>query len=316
MPLFSLSSLRQRAIKTYLDQFAPDPAELNPDWSISAEELTNVRIRWPQEYQWAESTDWVDILIFGFERHLNVEFVRDIGQEINGTVTFEFIRNGKASRVAINFSDYLEVDERLLAESDLIFKMQYASDGYGSDKVVPGGYVPDGKRIYRYLNELRRRRDHREFRHDVFGRFGTAYAREIREKATKILSEQDEFGFAGGMTKVDHKTFLKEAADSRVCIDMPGLGPFCFRLVNYLAVGTCVIAYPHAARMHVPLIDRKHIVYCKEDMSDLTELCRYYVEHDAEREEIAANARAYFDRFLHKDNLTNYYLRSCLDKLS
>jgi spore maturation protein CgeB len=82
-----------------------------------------------------------------------------------------------------------------------------------------------------------------------------------------------------------------------------------------MAIGSCVIAYPHKARLNVPLIDRKHIVYCKEDFSDLIDLCEYYLTHDDEREQIARNAREFFDLNLHKDNLVRYYLRTCLDRL-
>jgi hypothetical protein len=36
--------------------------------------------------------------------------------------------------------------------------------------------------------------------------------------------------------------YLREIADSRVCIDLPGEGPFTYRLVEYLAIGSCIIA--------------------------------------------------------------------------
>ena len=289
---------------------------MNEAWAMDPDELARVRIRWPSVYQWDQASDWLAVLKLGFANLADVEIVDDIPQEINGTALFDFSTGGSAHRVAINFSDYPQLDRRLTKETDLCFKMQFANGGYGDESIVPGGYVPDGKRLYRSLGELRKRRDSNDFQHDVFGRFGLNYARDMREKAAELLAKQTQFEFVGGMQKVDHATFLNEAADSRVCIDMPGLGPFCFRLINYLAIGACVVAYPHAAQMHVPLIDGEHIVYCKPDMSDLVELCAYYIEHDDEREAIARNAREYFDLNLHKDNLANYYLRTCLDRLS
>ena len=145
---------------------------------------------------------------------------------------------------------------------------------------------------------------------------GLAFARETREKAMSLLAGQSGFSFTGGMNPISYLDFLKEVARSRICIDLPGLGPFCFRLVNYLAIGACVIAYPHAAILNSPLSDRKHIVYCKPDFSDLVDLCKYYLENDAEREQIAANAREFFDLNLHKDNLVRYYLHTCLRRLA
>ena len=118
------------------------------------------------------------------------------------------------------------------------------------------------------------------------------------------------------MKSVAYADFLQEVARSKICIDLPGLGDFCFRLVNYLAVGSFVIAYPHKSVLNVPRVDREHIVYCKEDFSDLNELCEYYLKNDSEREEIAANARRFFDLYLHKDNLVKYYLKTILDRLA
>lgn len=117
------------------------------------------------------------------------------------------------------------------------------------------------------------------------------------------------------MKMVSYIDFLKEVAQSKICIDLPGLGDFCFRLINYLAIGSFVIAYPHRTMLHVPLVDRKHIIYCKEDFSDLIELCEYYLENADQRETIARNACEFFDLNLHKDNLVRYYLRTCLNRL-
>jgi len=46
-------------------------------------------------------------------------------------------------------------------------------------------------------------------------------------------------------------------------------------------------SYPHATRMPVPLIDGEHIVYARPDLSDLEDLCAYYIEHREARERIA-----------------------------
>ena len=194
--------------------------------------------------------------------------------------------------------------------------MQYDKSGYGLKNVVPGGYVPDGKRLYYYLNRLRFRRDKRQFEYDVFGRFGLDYSREIRERAVSLLNSQGQFRFEGGMKMVAYKDFLSDIARSKVCIDLPGLGDFCFRLVNYLAVGSCVVAYPHRTQSQIPLVDKTHILYCKDDFSDLVELCDFYVQNSDERERIASNSRDFFEMYLHKDNLVNYYLHTCLTRLT
>lgn len=310
------NKVRKGVVEAYLNRFAAKPLSQNPDWNIDPAELGGVTIRWPREYQWDGASDWVDLLLFGFRQHVKVEMVDDIPQNFKGTVIFQMSLAGAIKTVAIGYSDYLPIDEECARSSDLYFKMQFDGRGYPFDHVVPGGYVPDGKRLYRHLNKLRKLRDQKDYRFDVNGRFGLDYSREIREKAVKTLQAQNKFQFEGGMNPVPYSAFLKEITMSKVCIDLPGLGDFCFRLMNYMAIGSCVIAFPHRTRLHVPLVDRKHIVYCKEDFSDLIELCEYYLEHVDEREEIARNAREFFDMNLHKDNLTRYYLRTCLNQLT
>jgi hypothetical protein len=53
-------------------------------------------------------------------------------------------------------------------------------------------------------------------------------------------------------------------------------------------------------------------VYCADDLSDLVPLCREMIEDDRTRERIGRNARDYFDRFLHREQLGGYYLSEFL----
>ncbi len=101
-------------------------------------------------------------------------------------------------------------------------------------------------------------------------------------------------------------------AGGYMLIDVPGEDPVSYRLVEYMAVGACIVAYPHKARLHVPLVDREHLAYTKEDLSDLVELCAHYLDHPEERERLVANSRAYFDKYLHRDQLSAYHLHEVL----
>ena len=309
---YNISSILKRY---YFNYFTLKPRLENPKWRLNPSELKNAKIRWTNKYEWEGVPNWTDTLLWGFYKHLPVEIVDDIPQPYQGTVIFQFVVEGKAHDVAIGYSDYMPIDEDCAKQCELYFKMQYAQEGYGHQHIVPGGYVPDSKSLYVYLNKFRKIRSDIEPTIDVIGRFGLDYSREIREKATNILKEQKSFNFEGGMKKVSYKEFLEEAARAKICIDLPGLGDFCFRLVNYLSIGSCIVASPHRTILHEPLIDRKHIVYSKADFSDLVELCEYYLENESERIEIVNNSRDYFDLNLHKDNLVKYYLRTCFDFL-
>jgi hypothetical protein len=310
-----LKSLYQSSVELYIRNFSHKPAP-NPSWNLDPARLKNVSIRWPKKYEWDHARDWVEILLHGFRQYVTVEMTDDIPQPYQGTVVFQVVIDGNRHNVAIGYSDYKPIDEDCAKQCDLYFKMQYQETGYGDPRVIPGGYVPEGNKIYLYLRKLRKLRDQKPFIYDVYGRFGLNSAREIREKGTGILNAQKKFHFEGGMKMVTYTEFLKEVAKSKICVDLPGQGDLCFRLINYMAVGACIIAYPHRNILQAPLVDRKHIVYVKEDFSDMVELCEYYLKHGEEREEIARNSREFFDNYLHKDNLVKYYLKSILDRLS
>lgn len=228
-------------------------------------------------------------------------------------IYFQVEIDGNVFPVAIDTFDKVDINAECATEVLVYFKMQYACGGYGLANVVPGGFIPAYSELYLHLKKVRELRDGREFHYDTYGRFGANFARGIRGRAVEILSTQTALGYHGGLGRVSYRQSLLEAARSKVCIDLPGVGPLCFRLIDYLAVGSCVIAYPHQAELQVPLQAGKEIVYCKEDFSDLVDLCEYYVHHDEEREQIARAGRSYFDRNLSRVNLASYYIQRILE---
>jgi hypothetical protein len=288
-------------------------------WHVAPEELRGVEIRWPTTLQWPTGWTWVEPLFYGFKARANL--VRcDIPQRLKGATIIEVLRGGRRHRVALNCSDYPDVVH--LARGDgggegleLEFKMQYLKGGYGTDQILPGGFISGVMLDDWFARQPRRLRDRQRFSCDVYGRFGLGFATEIRTAALTALSNQSRFNFYGGGRKVGFRKFLQEVARARVCIDLPGNGPFCFRLVNYLAVGACIVSPPQAAVMPEPLIDRKHIVYTRPDMSDLVELCERYVNDAAAREAVVHEARVYYRRHLYWRSLADYYLRMMLDRL-
>jgi hypothetical protein len=277
--------------------------------------ISDFGILWPTEYEWAPAHQWVDGLLHEFHRSAVVERV-PIPQPYPGIVVFHVRRERFDHAIAIDYSDYSILNEECAAECVLYFKMQFDKDGYGRDHVVPGGFVPRSADIYSYLSRLRAARDEQSFRYDVYGRFGRDFATEIRAKAAEILQNQNRFQYEGGLSKVRYSRSLREITRARLCIDLPGNGAFCFRLVDYLAVGACVISYPHRNRLPLPLVDRKHIVYCRADLSDLSDLCEQYLQDEAERERICRASREYFDAHLHRRCLARYYLDHMAHRLS
>ena len=311
--LSGLHTLRDRAIEVALQMRAATPP-MNERWLVTDEELDDVIIRWPATYQWPTARIWVEPLLSGFKSRARIEFV-DLPQPYRGTVIFQFAVNGESHDIAIDYSDYAEVNQESAARCDVYFKMQHLREGYGLPNVLPGGYVAGARKLYLHLNRLRRLRDTQNFEFEVYGRFSTEFAGDTRKRAVEMLTEQQQFRFEGGLKKVSYLNFLKEIARAKICIDLPGEGDLCFRLINYLAVGACVIGPRPRTILHGALIDGVHVAYCKSDFSDLVEVCGHYLENESAREEMCRNSRRFFDDNLHPENLTAYYLRSCLDRL-
>ena len=312
--LTRLQTLREGAVELALIGLTQPPSVTNGKWSVAPEELRDVSIRWPETYQWPTARLWVDQLLYGFKQRVRLKSA-PLPQPYKGTVLFQLVVENRTHDVAVDYSDYAEINKESATRCPVYFKMQHLRAGYGRENVLPGGYVTDSRGIYLNLQRLRRIRDRREFAFDVYGRFSTEFAGETRRRAVEILRAQEQFKFEGGMTKVSHANFLNEVARARICIDLPGQGDFCFRLINYFAVGACVVAARHGNILNAPLVDRVHIAYARDDFSDLVELCKFYLENDEAREAMCVKSRQFFEENLHRVNLTSYYLRSCLDRL-
>ncbi len=258
-----LQTFRDKAAEVAFHTFAPAPGA-NEAWTVKPEELEDVVIRWPATYQWPTARVWVEPILHGLKKRARVELA-GLQQPFRGAVIFQFLLTGRSYDIAIDYSDYPDLNRQCVARCALYFKMQHLREGYGIGNVLPGGYVCDSRKIYLHLSRLRRLRDRREFDFDVYGRFSTEFAGETRRHAVASLSEQKLFRFEGGLKKVKYLDFLKEAARAKVCIDLPGEGDFCFRLINYLAVGACIVGPRPRTVLHAPLLDRIHIAYAKDD---------------------------------------------------
>ena len=180
--LNGLQTLRERAVEAAMRTLAAAPSVVNREWEVSTDELKDVSVRWPSAYQWPTARLWVDSLLYGLRKRVRVEFA-PLAQPYRGTVIFQFVVRGKAHDVAIDYSDYPEINEESAGRCAVYFKMQHQREGYGRENVLPGGYVCDGRKIYLHLARLRRLRDRREFDFDVYGRFSTEFAGETRRRA-------------------------------------------------------------------------------------------------------------------------------------
>ncbi|HVW48642.1 MAG TPA: glycosyltransferase [Solirubrobacterales bacterium] len=269
--------------------------------------FADIRIELPIEYE-ARDGGW---FMRSIERGLGELATLErapIPQRGLGLAIARAHRGGRTLDFAIDFFDEPRVDADVAAAVGLYFKLQFLRGGYEQKNVVPGGYVQPRNEPHDQFCRLRRYgREHPGDR--VYGRFGASFGEGPRRRAVELLEGRPSLGYRGGMGIVPYVQSLQEAARAAVCVDLPGRGPFCYRLVDYFAVGACVVAAPHPTRMPVELEDRRNIVYARADLSDLPDLCEWLLEDEAARRRIGAEAAAYFDRHLHYLPLAGHYLR-------
>ena len=277
-------------------------------WPIGEDVAERMRIRWPTRINPAPSlADCVNQIKSGIAAHVPVEHA-EIPQPAGGVVLFHVLDGGTPLRVVIDTDD-LSVLNDSAKEADLYFKLQYLRGGYGSPHIRPGGYVCLQPALYRYRWNWRALRRRRTPSHDVYGRFGIAGEKQsVRAAAISLLQAQRRFGFQGGTGAVWWGAYVDEICDARVCLDLPGRGELCYRLVEYLAVGACVIGPELATELPVPLESGVNLVRVPRSLEGLIDECDGLLRDDGLREAIGRAAEDYFERYLALEQIGAYYV--------
>ncbi len=122
----------------------------------------------------------------------------------------------------------------------------------------------------------------------------------------------DENGSSRGQTfkKYNRKgiRYLAELAASKVCYNFRGGGWDTLRYWEIPAVGSLMISGKPGIVIPDDFEHGKHAVFCKDDLSDLEELTNYYLKHDREREEIAAEGKKHLLKYHTARNRAEYIL--------
>jgi len=284
-------------------RYPPFESPVAATWVLPHNSSADVRVRWPEKYRWDPTRMWVETIRQGLAMKVPVS-IEDVPQRHHGHVIFEVVFGDRTVEAVIDWRDTHDIEEEVAGVSPVLFKMQYRKDGYGRENVVPGGFTPGNPKLYRYLSALRRRRDTAPGE-GVYGRFTPNS--EVRAKAINALHRQNRFRYASGRLQ-PYTTYLNEVAGAAIGIDLPGRGDFCFRLVDYLAIGVCIVRPKGETRLHVPLVPEENVVYCRDDVSDLVDVCAELLADEPRRARIANGAGEYFDKYLAREQLASYYL--------
>jgi glycosyl transferase family 1 len=268
-------------------------------------------INWPSQYRWPPQRTWLEPLRSALSEFVPIQRM-PLQQPSSPVVVFKVHWGGAEScEIAVDYSDYTNIDETLARSVPLYLKMQYLSRGYGIPSVIPGGY-PYSPQLPALLGGVRRLAALPQ-RQVVFGRFAPNNA--VRRQAAELLHTQQRFTFDGGLVLRRYGRHLAEAARAAICLDMPGRGPLCFRLVDYLAAGCCIVSPRHEASLHVPLRDGVHVTHVEPDLSNLVDVCDSLLGDAERRRRLGAAAADFFDRHLESRQLAAYYMSEILARV-
>ena len=85
--------------------------------------------------------------------------------------------------------------------------------------------------------------------------------------------------------------YLQELSHCQIVLNFRGVGWDTLRYWEVPAIGTFMISGRPQIRIPNNFIHNEEIIYCKDDLSDLEDLCRYYLKHQEKREKIAQRAQ-------------------------
>lgn len=177
---------------------------------------------------------------------------------------------------------------------DAVFKREYLADARLGDRVWPLQFCFNFDRLPQHLPALKK--------YDVA--FWAVESNPVRTRALQLVEERFDCGANGTIRnqKARHYMrrgafYLQELAACRIVLNFPGVGWDTQRYWEVPALGRCMISMKPQISIPNNFVDREHVVFCKDDLSDLVELCDFYLRNGEERERIAVNAHAHADRF-------------------
>lgn len=204
-----------------------------------------------------------------------------------------FIDGGDKPVIGMDLSVYgrPELYERAIQKRpfDLVFKRE---------KIIGQDYGENVHPLPMSFNMDRVRNFSNTKKYDVS--FWAVESWPIRSQALDILSgkfdcKDNGTGRNQKFSKYKRKGefYLEELARCKIVLNFRGGGWDTMRYWEVPAVGSFMISQKPQLEIPNNFEHQKHIVFCRDDLSDLIELCEYYLKNDTAREQIAANGKSH-----------------------
>lgn len=119
----------------------------------------------------------------------------------------------------------------------------------------------------------------------------------IRTKVLELLEDKFDCKMNGSIRNQSYRkykrkgySYLNELKSCKIILNFRGSGWDTLRYWETTGIGRFMISQRPMIEIQDNFDDRKEIVFCRDDLSDLIDLCKYYLENEEERENIAKNA--------------------------
>lgn len=232
-----------------------------------------------------------DIVFVGSAKVDCFETYLTILDRIPRDVPVVFIDGGDKPVIGMDLSVYErpELYERAIQNRpfDLVFKRE---------KIIGQDYGENVHPLPMSFNMDRVRNCSNTKKYDVS--FWAVESWPIRSQALDILSSKFDCKDNGternqkfSKYKRKGEFYLEELARCKIVLNFRGGGWDTMRYWEVPAVGSFMISQKPQLEIPNNFEHQKHIVFCQDDLSDLIELCGYYLKNETTREKIAANGK-------------------------
>lgn len=145
----------------------------------------------------------------------------------------------------------------------------------------------------------------------------------VRTKALELIQHKydcERNGSTTGQTfrnyKRHGKFFLEELSSAKIGYNFRGVGWDTLRYWEIPGVSTLMISGKPKIAIPDNFVNGEHVIFCKDDLSNLVALTDYYLHHTDEREAIARNGHHFVGQYHTYIKRTQYMLDTCNNFLS
>jgi hypothetical protein len=112
-------------------------------------------------------------------------------------------------------------------------------------------------------------------------------------------------------TKLTPTEYYKLLGRSKMALSVRGGGFDTLRYWEAVACGSLLLSEWPDITIPDNFEHRRHVIFCRADLSDLVSLVRYYQDHDYERQSIAAEGYAHLLKHHTCERRAEYFLETC-----